>query len=95
MGKKIKVNFRNLVTEEYEENNRPILLFFKEISRYDILNNPTKDVYKKYSEFCVFNNFNPMSNVEFSKQVKKEFKVDIVDKKINGQKLRIFKEIQK
>lgn len=81
--------------EEYEENNQPILLFFKEISRDDILNNPTKDVYKKYSEFCMFNNFNPMSNVEFSKQVKKEFEVDIVDKKINGQKLRIFKEIQK
>lgn len=75
---------------EYEENNNPVLLFFKEINIEDIENNPTKDVYKKYSEFCIANSFQPMSNIEFSKQVKKYYDVEIIDKTIKRVKYRIF-----
>lgn len=74
--------------EEYEENNNPILLFFKEEPKIE--NEPTNQVYKKYSEFCLANSFNPMSKIEFSKQVKKRFDFDIVDKTIKGKKYRIF-----
>lgn len=74
--------------QEYEENNNPILLFFKE--DVTIENEPTKDVYAKYNEFCLANSFNPMSNIEFSKQVKKRFDFEIVDKTIKGKKYRIF-----
>lgn len=74
--------------EEYEENNNPILLFFKE--DIQIENEPTNSVYLKYSEFCHMNSFNPMSKIEFSKQVKKKFDFDIVDKTIKGKKYRIF-----
>ena len=81
--------------QEYEEFNNPILLFFKEITIDDLLNNPTRDVYTRYSVFCAENNFNPMSNVEFSKKVKQKFGVDIVDKKISGKKYRVFVEVQK
>lgn len=76
--------------EEYEENNNPILMFFKEIGLEDIENEVTRDVYKKYQEFCLTNSFQPMSNIEFSKQVKKHFDLEIVDKKIAGKKCRIF-----
>ena len=76
--------------KEYEENNNPVLLFFKEINIEDIENNPTKDVYKKYSEFCIANSFQPMSNIEFSKQVKKYYDVEIIDKTIKRVKYRIF-----
>lgn len=77
---------------EYEENNNPILIFFKEIEYNDILNKSTRDLYTRYAMFCAENNFNPMSNVEFSKAVRKRFSVDIQDKKINGKKYRIFCE---
>lgn len=76
--------------EEYEENNNPILLFFKEEPK--IINEPTTHVYKKYTEFCVANAFTPMSNIEFSRQVKKKYRVDIVSRSINGRKYRIFVE---
>lgn len=76
--------------EEYEVNNNPILMFFKEIGESNIENEITSDVYKKYQEFCITNSFQPMSNIEFSKQVKKHFDFDIVDKKINGKKCRMF-----
>lgn len=78
--------------EEYEENNNPILLFFKE--DIQIENEPTKTVYMKYSEFCLANSFTPMSNIEFSKQVKKRFNFEVVDKKIKGKKYRIFVKAQ-
>lgn len=77
---------------EYEENNNPILIFFKEIDRSDILNKSTRDIYSRYGLFCAENNFNPMSNVEFSKKVKQRFGLEISDKKISGKKYRVFTE---
>lgn len=77
---------------EYEENNNPVLIFFKELERGDVLNKSTRDLYSRYGLFCAENNFNPMSNVEFSKAVKKRFDVEIKDKKINGKKYRVFTE---
>ena len=74
--------------EEYEENNNPILLFFKEEPKIE--NEPTSHVYKKYSEFCLANSFTPMSNIEFSKQIKKRYGLEIVTKSIKGKKYRIF-----
>lgn len=78
--------------EEYEENNNPILGFFKEIEFDEIINNSTKSVYKKYSEYCLANNFTAMSNIEFSKKVNKHFKLEVVTKSIRGEKIRIFIE---
>lgn len=76
--------------DEYKETNNPILLFFKEDIK--IVNEPTSEVYKKYNEFCLANSFTPMSNIEFSKQVKKHFGFEIKSKSINGKKYRIFVE---
>lgn len=81
--------------KEYEELNNPILLFFNDINRDELLNNSTRDLYKRYSVFCAENNFNPMSNVEFSKQAKQKFDVDIILKKINGKPCRVFVEVEK
>lgn len=74
--------------EEYEENNNPILLFFKDDPKIE--NEPTDEVFRKYHEFCMANGFNPMSNIEFSKQVKRHYGMEIKDKKIQGKKRRIF-----
>lgn len=74
--------------EEYEENNNPILLFFKEEPKIE--NESTNSVYKKYSQFCTANSFTPMSNIEFSKQVKKRYGFDIISRSISGRKYRIF-----
>ena len=76
--------------EEYDEINNPIQIFFKEIEVEDIENEPTNAVYRKYNEFCLANSFTPMSNIEFSKQVKKQFAVEIINKTIKGKKYRIF-----
>ncbi len=74
--------------DEYEISNNPILLFLKEDNK--VINEPTNQVYKKYVEFCISNSFNPMSNIEFSKIIRKKLGLNIVNKTINGKKYRIF-----
>ena len=74
--------------DEYEENNNPILLFFKEDPKIE--NEPTNTVYRQYTEFCLANSFTPMSNIEFSKQVKKKYDLEIANRTIRGKKYRIF-----
>ena len=78
--------------DEYEENNNPILGFFKECEDEDfhIENEPTNKVYKRYQEYCLANSLQPMSNIEFSKQVNRILNMKVIDKKINGKKHRIF-----
>ena len=74
--------------DEYEISNNPILLFLKEDNK--VVNEPTNQVYRKYVEFCISNSFNPMSNIEFSKIIRKKLGLDIINKTIGGKKYRIF-----
>lgn len=78
--------------DEFEETNNPILGFFKDCNNeeFTIENEPTNKVYKKYQEYCIANSLTPLSNGEFSKQVKKHFGYVIIDKKIQNKKYRIF-----
>jgi len=78
--------------EEYEESNNPIIGFFKEISEEEIENEPTKEVYKRYTVYCAENNFQPLSRIEFSRQVTRRFDYEIVDKRIDGKKYRVFQK---
>ena len=75
--------------EEYQETNNPIIGFFKEIDRDEIENEPTKEVYKRYTVYCAENGLQPMSQIGFSKQLTTNFNFEIIDKKINGKKQRI------
>lgn len=76
--------------DEYEENNNPIIGFFKSIEKDEIENEPTNQVYKQYQEYCLANSLQALSNIEFSKQVKRYFDFDIADKRVKGKKCRIF-----
>lgn len=74
--------------EEYNKNNNPILLFF------DIYGDPdgkiARDVYGAYCVFCDDNKFVPMSNIEFSKQTRKIFDLEVKSKTQHGKTIRIF-----
>lgn len=75
---------------EYEENNNPIISFFNEIDEEEILNEPTSNVYRRYTVFCTENNFTPMSNIEFTKQVNKFYDLETTRSRIEGKQFRIF-----
>ena len=78
--------------DEYEESNNPILGFFRECEDEDfqIENEPTNKVYKRYQEYCLANSLQPMSNIEFSKQVNRILNMKVVNKTIKNKKYRIF-----
>lgn len=73
--------------KEYDNYNNPIKMFFEE---HNVENQPTKEAYINYQIFCSENGFQCMSNIEFSRQIKKQFNLEIISKKINGEKFRIF-----
>lgn len=77
---------------EYEESNNPIIGFFREAENDEIKieDEVTNVVYRRYNEWCLSNSLQPLSNGEFSKQVKKHFSFKIVDRRVNGKKCRIF-----
>lgn len=78
--------------QEYEETNNPIIGFFREAENDDIKieDEVTSVVYRRYNEWCLSNSLQPLSNGEFSKQVKKHFNFKIVDRRVNGKKCRMF-----
>lgn len=78
--------------DEYEENNNPIIGFFRECEdeEFQIENEPTNVVYKRYQEYCLANSLQPMSNIEFSKQVNRILNMSVANKWLNGKKHRIF-----
>jgi len=79
--------------EEYEEMNNPILGFFKEVDTGDeikIENEPTADVYKRYCEYCVRSGLQAIGSVEFSRQTCKRYRLNTVNKRIQGKQTKVF-----
>lgn len=78
--------------KEYEETNNPIIGFFEEMELEDfqIENEQSDKVFKRYKEYCLANNFNPMSKAEFSKQLCRKLGMTTKTKKISGKVFRIY-----
>lgn len=74
----------------YERENNPILNFFDDMEESDYLNQPVKDVYKYYTEYCYRNGLNPVSNITFSKQIIQRFKLESKPVRIKGKLIRIY-----
>ena len=76
--------------EEFEKSNNPILEFYEELDEADYMNEPVKAVYQRYNSFCLSNNLQAMSAIEFKKQMKKQF--NLVEKNVdyNGKKVRVY-----
>ena len=78
--------------DEYEQNNNPIIGFINEIGLDGIINEATATVYRKYKEYCISNNFQALSNIEFSRQITKRCGLTTDARYIRGKKTRIFVE---
>lgn len=79
--------------KDFEQTNNPITVFFEDLEEVDYLNNPTDVVYKKYTGFCYTNNLTPVSNIEFSKQIRKTFGLEVKQRRINGKRCRFYIKI--
>lgn len=77
--------------DDFAITNNPVLGFFKENELEDIENHVTKDVYLRYQKYCFDNGLNPICAGELSKQIKKYYDIEIINKRVNGKKERVFK----
>lgn len=78
--------------ENYRERNNPVLGFLHECDDedYDIIEKVTSEVYRRYQVYCSKNNFQAISNIEFSKQINRLKGTKVIDRFINKKKFRIF-----
>lgn len=76
--------------EEFEKSNNPIVEFFAELDDSDYLNEPIKVVYQRYNAFCLGNNLQAMSAIEFQRQMKKEFDLTVKTVEVDNKKVRVY-----
>jgi hypothetical protein len=63
---------------------------FAILDNYNIVGAETSLVYDKYKQLCIEMNYEVISRIDFSRFVCKYFGYSVVDKKVNGNKSRIF-----
>lgn len=82
--------------KEYEEENNSIISFVNEFGIENIENEPTKNIYAAYSEFCFVNGLKEAySNISFSKQIQKRYGFEIISTRLkteNNNVCRVFKK---
>lgn len=77
--------------QEYEEENNPMLAFLKEVDiETDIINEPTGDVYRRYTVFCQENGLSAIGKTVFSRQLCSVLQIEAIQKKVNGKNRRIY-----
>lgn len=81
------------VLDEYEEENNPIIAFINEYGKESVINQPTTDVYLRYSTFCSQNQLQALSKIAFSKQINKRLNTTTMNKRVDGNVYRLFVEI--
>jgi putative DNA primase/helicase len=75
---------------EFETSNNPISEFFAELDEADYLNEAIKNVYQRYTTFCLATNLQAISAIEFQKQIKRQFEVTVKTIEVNGKKVRVY-----
>lgn len=76
--------------EAYRIESNPLLTFLEEAGADAVVNNPVKQVYFKYREFCLTNQFEPLNRIEFSRQVSKALNLTTKGQRINKEKVQVF-----
>ena len=79
---------RNL--EDFEKSNNPITEFFEDMDEPDYLNEPIKTVYQTYCTWCLSNNLQAISAIEFQKQMRKQYDLIVKSVAMDGKKVRVY-----
>ena len=80
--------------DEYEQNNNPIIGFIQEIGLDGIINETTDTIYRRYKEYCISNNFQNLSKIEFSRQICRRCGLTTDSRRIKGRACRVFIEVK-
>lgn len=77
--------------EEYERNNDTVIQFVEEVGLDEIKGQSCDDVFVRYQTFCAKNGYQyPGAKNTFSASLKKKYKIETVQTRLNGKRFRIF-----
>lgn len=85
-----KVDVVDTMIKEYEVENNPTLQFIEDEGVQNIVNQPTSDIYLRYSTFCSENGYKALSKSAFSKTINRVTGLTTVTRTIRGKSVRIF-----
>lgn len=85
IGKEIEIQL-----DDYNEINNPIITFYEDWPLDKVKREPIDFIYSSYKEFCLVNNYTPISRIEFSRQVNKHYNLTIEKRRINGKIVKYF-----
>ncbi len=82
---------------DYEQENNPILAFIEDCRNDNgdvegIYNEATREVYIRYDEFCIKNNFRSVNRLTFSKQLNQALGTTVKNMRLNGKQCKVFVE---
>lgn len=77
---------------EYEETNNPLLMFFRELKRSEVIGLPIKDVYAQYQVWADENGLKPNSAISFGKALCSHFQVTSAVKRVGNKSVRVYAE---
>lgn len=72
--------------QEYERVNNPVVAFIED---FKIENEPTKEIYLKYSAWCQENKLKALSNVQFGKELSNKGFI-VRQMRVNGERVRVY-----
>ena len=75
---------------EFERSNNPIVEFYEDLDETEYINEPIKAVYQKYTAFCLSNNLQAVSAIEFQKQMKKQFNLVVKTIECDKKRVRVY-----
>lgn len=76
--------------KEIEVTNNPILSFIEQKELCEIVNQPTKDVYRLYKLFCIEEGFMEMTQSTFSKEINRRLGLTVKRVRVKGQLIGIY-----
>lgn len=81
--------------KDYEELNDPMLQFLQTIEPEEIINHETKEIHLRYQVYCNSLQVMPLGLPQFSREITRRLGLETKDKRINGQRCRIFTKTSK
>ena len=74
--------------EDFEHRNDSVKAFLDDGVHIEGMT--AREIYRQYSEFCLADGIQPVSNIELSKQIKRRLGLSLIQHRINGERVRIY-----
>ena len=84
--------YTNREFEEYKNEIDPVDEYLETLNRDMIINETVKVLFNEYTQYCISEGYDSVSNIAFSKKVATKFNLTSKIKKVGGKATRVYIE---